>query len=204
MILKKICSKCGIEKELSDFYKNNDHKDGHYSQCKDCICKHQKKYYIINKESIIEKSKIYVKKNFIKTKEYQKEYQKSHRDKININQRYKRKEKYKNNSIYKISRCVSHRVNSFLKSKNMRKTNKTFEIVGCTPIELKIHIEKQFIEGMTWDNYGFYGWHIDHKIPLDSGRTEDEIYKLCHYTNLQPMWWKDNLEKGKKIVMFHE
>jgi hypothetical protein len=51
---------------------------------------------------------------------------------------------------------------------------------------------------MCWENHGQFGWHIDHKIPLNSAKTEDEIYKLCHYTNLQPLWWKDNLEKRKK------
>jgi hypothetical protein len=53
---------------------------------------------------------------------------------------------------------------------------------------------------MSWENYGFYGWHIDHKIPLDAGKTEEEIYKLCHFTNLQPLWGDINIKKGKKII----
>jgi hypothetical protein len=53
---------------------------------------------------------------------------------------------------------------------------------------------------MSWDNYGFYGWHIDHVIPLSSAKTEEEVYKLCHYTNLQPLWAEDNLKKGSKII----
>ena len=48
---------------------------------------------------------------------------------------------------------------------------------------------------MNWDNYGFYGWHVDHKVPLSNGKTEEETYKLCHYSNLQPMWWNENLSK---------
>jgi hypothetical protein len=51
---------------------------------------------------------------------------------------------------------------------------------------------------MSWDNYGYYGWHIDHIIPLSSAKTKEEIYKLCHFKNLQPLWWTDNLSKGKK------
>ena len=81
----------------------------------------------------------------------------------------------------------------------MLKNNKTFEMIGCTPEELKTYLENLFSEGMTWENYGYYGWHVDHKIPLDSGKTEDEIIKLCHYTNLQPMWWNENLKKSFKI-----
>ena len=80
--------------------------------------------------------------------------------------------------------------------------NKTFEIIGCSKEFLKEHLEKQFTDGMTWENYGFYGWHIDHIIPLSSGKNEDEIYKLCHYTNLQPLWWFDNLSKGSKIGVY--
>jgi hypothetical protein len=49
---------------------------------------------------------------------------------------------------------------------------------------------------MNWDNYSFRGWHIDHIIPLTSAKNEEELIKLCHYTNLQPLWAKDNLSKG--------
>jgi hypothetical protein len=61
-------------------------------------------------------------------------------------------------------------------------------------------MEKQFKNEMTWENYGFYGWHIDHIIPLSSAKNEEELYKLCHYTNLQPLWAKENLSKGAKIL----
>jgi hypothetical protein len=53
---------------------------------------------------------------------------------------------------------------------------------------------------MTWENYGKYGWHVDHKIPLFAGKGDkEEIIKLCHYTNLQPLWHDDNYKKGKRI-----
>jgi len=80
------------------------------------------------------------------------------------------------------------------------KNNTTFEIVGGTPEIIKEHIEKQFRDGMTWDNYGFRGWHIDHIIPLSSANTEEEVYKLCHYTNLQPLWANENYKKSNKII----
>lgn len=53
---------------------------------------------------------------------------------------------------------------------------------------------------MCWENHGRHGWHIDHIIPLSSARNEEEIYMLCHYTNLQPLWAEDNLSKGCKII----
>jgi hypothetical protein len=73
-------------------------------------------------------------------------------------------------------------------------------MIGCTPQFLKEHLEKQFKDGMNWENYGLYGWHIDHIIPLSSAEDEDGVYKLCHYTNLQPLWAKENLSKGSKII----
>jgi hypothetical protein len=81
---------------------------------------------------------------------------------------------------------------------NIKKTNKTFDIVGCTPQFLKEYLEKQFVDGMHWGNYG--EWHIDHIIPLSSMKHKDEIHILCHYTNLQPLWAKDNLIKSNKLI----
>jgi hypothetical protein len=95
---------------------------------------------------------------------------------------------------------VRKRLKSYLTIKNISKKNRTFDIIGCTPDFLKEHLERQFKEGMTWDNYGYYGWHIDHVIPLSSGKTEEEIYKLCHYTNLQPLWAEENLKKSNKLL----
>ena len=88
----------------------------------------------------------------------------------------------------------------FLKTKNMQSNSGTFKMLGCTPDELRLHLEKQFIDNMSWDNYGRYGWHIDHIIPISSAKTEEEVYKLAHYTNLQPLWAKDNYYKGDKIL----
>ena len=93
---------------------------------------------------------------------------------------------------------VRKRLHRFLKTKNMTKKNTTFEIVGCTPQQLKEHLEKQFVDGMNWENRS--EWHIDHIIPLSSAKTEEEVYKLCHYTNLQPLWAEENLRKGNKIT----
>jgi hypothetical protein len=72
------------------------------------------------------------------------------------------------------------------------------DIVGCTQEFLKEYIENKFVDGMTWENQG--EWHIDHRIPLSSANSEDEIYKLCHYTNLQPLWGEDNRIKSNKIL----
>jgi hypothetical protein len=73
--------------------------------------------------------------------------------------------------------------------------------LGCTIDELKTHLESLFQTGMTWDNYGHKGWHIDHIVPLCSFDLSDldQFKKACHYTNLQPLWAIDNLRKSSKI-----
>jgi len=61
-------------------------------------------------------------------------------------------------------------------------------------------LETKFLEGMDWDNYGIYGWHIDHIKPCSLFNLEniEEQKKCFHYTNLQPLWAIDNLKKGNK------
>ena len=87
--------------------------------------------------------------------------------------------------------CVGSRIRQTLKSQNKNKLGKITEYIGCSYEQLKHHIESQFINGMSWDNYG--EWEIDHIIPLSKGGS-------FHYVNLQPLWWKDNLKKSNKIL----
>jgi hypothetical protein len=78
------------------------------------------------------------------------------------------------------------------------KNSKTTEMLGSEWLSVKIHIENKFTKGMNWSNYG--EWHIDHITPLAFAKTKEEIIKLCHYTNLQPLWAIDNIKKGSKII----
>ena len=110
------------------------------------------------------------------------------------------KKAIKKNPIYRISMNVRNRLNEFLNLKRLTKKNKTFEMIGCTPAELKIYLEKKFEPGMTWWNHSPKGWHIDHRIPLASAKNYEDIVRLMHYTNLQPMWATENVRKSDKIV----
>lgn len=83
--------------------------------------------------------------------------------------------------------------------KDFYKNSKTKDFLGGDFQTVKLYIEKQFSEGMTWENHSIHGWHIDHIIPLSSAKTEEELKSLCHYTNLQPLWAKDNISKGAKL-----
>ena len=190
--MKKVCSTCGEEKELCDFGMDKTRKGGVSNRCKKCDNDKTKKYYIKNREKIKE----YFIKNKEKQKSYKKEYRINNREKIN---KYERNKKL-NDPIYKLSSNVRDRLSNYLKTTGIAKSKRTFDIVGCSPPELKEHLEKQFVPGMSWDNRN--KWHIDHITPLSSAKTEEEIYKLAHYTNLQPLWAEDNLRKGDKIKDF--
>jgi len=100
----------------------------------------------------------------------------------------------------RLKNALRSRVKKTLKSNP--KTTKTTLLVGCSIEELKNYIEKQFKVGMTWENWSQFGWHLDHIKPLSSAKTIEEMESLCHYTNLQPLWWIDNLLKRDKIIEY--
>ena len=84
---------------------------------------------------------------------------------------------------------------------HIKKSNKTEEILGCTIQEFIVHLQSLFIKDMTLENHGQCEecWHIDHKVPLAFAKNKEDIIKLCHHTNLQPLWSRDNIKKGKNI-----
>ena len=102
----------------------------------------------------------------------------------------------------KMGRLLRNRLNRALKEKQSLKVGNTFNLLGTDIQGIKRHLEKQFQSGMTWDNRGFYTWHIDHIKPLASFdlTKPEEQRKAFHYTNLQPLWMKDNLSKGARII----
>lgn len=197
MFTKK-CNKCGVEKDFSEFSKDISKNDGLRNQCKQC----GREKYLLNRESEIERTKTYQRNNREKVLKqkliHSKKYFINNRDKIKEYQKKYMAIRRKNDYLFKLTDRVRSRIYGFLKKNQISKTNHTFDLVGCSPTELKIFLERKFTEGMSWDNQG--KWHIDHKIPLSSAKTEEELYKLCHFTNLQPMWATENIKKGSKII----
>jgi len=78
------------------------------------------------------------------------------------------------------------------------KKSQSNKILGCSFEEFKQHLERQFTKGMTWENQG--QWHLDHIYPMSLAKDEEEIIRLNHYTNFQPLWAIDNIKKGNKII----
>lgn len=111
------------------------------------------------------------------------------------NLRYKiRKEE---DPLFKLKCKMRTRLSGIFKKLSLKKNVSTASLLGTSYEIVKQHIESKFVENMTWDNYG--QWHIDHIIPLISAKSEKDLIKLCCYTNLQPLWAKDNIKKGHKI-----
>jgi len=170
---------------------------------------YKKEWRLKNKEHIKEYSKKWYLKNKDKKNAYDKKYMKKYfKEKYYTDLQFRFKliertkkyltKKYNIDINYKILHNLRSRVCSALKGNP--KLSTTMKIVGCSIIQLKQHLESQFAEGMSWSNYGFYGWHIDHIKPCASfDLTNPEEQKKCfHYTNLQPLWGIDNIKKGKK------
>ena len=147
-----------------------------------------------------------IKKWFEDNKEYRKEYKKKYNSKNKEKRNEFRKNKRKNNTIYKIKENIRCRISLSIKNKGFTKKSKTFEILGCEYNVLKEYLQSKFDSWMNWENYGLYngelnyGWDIDHIIPLSYAKNEEDIIKLNHYTNLQPLCSKINRDIKKDCL----
>jgi len=215
-VKSKKCIRCGELKEssLDYFYRHDTHKDGMRSTCKECDKTRRKEHDV----KFPEKAKALHRSYRARHQEEQKErcriWYLEHKDRARENSRRWRKnnpEKYraaaircnnKERSTAKGRLCsnISRIINLSLKG---NKAGRHWEaLVGYTIADLRLHLEKQFQPGMTWDNYG--KWHIDHKIPrsvFNYETPEDIDFKKCFsLNNLQPLWAEDNDKKGAKLT----
>lgn len=166
----KECYLCKNTYSAEDFFKEKRVKDGLSSYCKTCTKEKHKKY---NKNTELNSEKV--------------------------------KEKLKKDPKFKLSKNTRNIIYQSFKRAckgTYKKSDKTENILGCTIPQFIEHLQSLFTERMTLENNGQCEecWHIDHRIPLATAKTEEDIIKLCHYTNLQPLWRNSNLSKGKKII----
>lgn len=182
----KTCFRCKLQKSFLDFHKrpnNRRFKDGLYTYCKSCKSVEDKQYRQKYRKIINQKKKAYFQKPLVK--KYRKIY-------INNWTKNRRKQRLDIRILEALRTRIRYAI------KNHCKSQHTKMLVGCE-INFLIHrLESQFKPGMTWENYGVYGWHIDHIKPCAAFDLSDtKQQKLCfHYSNLQPLWAKENLQKG--------
>ena len=168
-IKEKICTSCKQLKSASSFAYNKSMPNGYTIYCKECLSQKAKKKRNINKEQWLKK------------------------------ERKRNRARYKNNPQWKLRTIISSRTRDVLKG--VYKSARTTALLGCNTEYLKSYIESLFWPGMSWSNYKVDGWHIDHIIPAISfDLTKPEEQRKCfHYTNLQPLWWDDNLSKNDRL-----
>lgn len=162
---------------------------------------HIKEYQAQWKQDNPEYKKEYNAQWYKDNKERRKEYGAQYYQDNKERKKEYQKERYHSDPLYRMKDILRGRTNTAFKAKGWKKDSSTQKMLGCDWETLKIHMESQFKDGMSWDNIG--EWHIDHIIPLDCAIDEEEIKKLCHYTNLQPLWGPENQSKSNKVLKEH-
>lgn len=210
----KICTKCKIEKDYTEFHKHKSRYDGFNNVCKKCRTNSGVLYYQENKKKIKAYRKVYTKNNkklvakqvakyYQEHKEERKVYQtvwlEKNRKKVRARAKKRQDERLKNDPSFKLIRLLRDRVTKAIKKSYTKKASSTRELLGSSVAYVRKHLESQFVDGMSWDNHG--EWHIDHIRPCASFDLSDpEQQKECfNYKNLQPLWAKDNLSKGDRF-----
>ena len=214
---KSACKQCNSIKNKEYRDNNKKHYKELWEEYKETdICKHRgKRYYRANKEKCLLACKKWRGDNLDKVKEqrklnnikYKEKYTRQH--KIWSENNPDKIRKYSNDRYYRNKDKIDAKINKNI-SKHMweslkgNKQGSHWEIlVGYTLNDLQIHLESKFQEGMSFNNYGKTGWHIDHIIPISLWKfekPEDREFKQCWaLCNLQPLWAVDNLRKGNKI-----
>ena len=193
--LVRKCLKCDIEKELSEFSFRKDTQK-YRNQCRDCIKLINKEYQTINKDKIKIQSRDY----YLINRDRIKEYQLKNREKINTRMNEYFKKRKDEDINFRLACNLRKRVLNAFKAQNVRKTNKTFHLLGCSHSFLRLWIESQLYGDMTIENYGSV-WQLDHCLPIASFNLLDEndMKKCFSWVNLRPMYSTENNSKGSKI-----
>ena len=198
-----------VSKSVEEFYVREDSKDGRRNDCILCCRKKKREYILKNSELRKEQSRQYRlrhpdymkgwnERNREKKLQGIKDWRKNNPEKNKLYKSNYRVKKTKEDPKYRLKNNIRRLILLTFTNKGYTKKSKTNEILGIDYDGFMKHIESLFTEGMTWENRG--KWEIDHKIPISLGKTEDDIIKLNHYTNLQPLWREDNIKKSNKML----
>lgn len=226
---EKICSGCEITKPLSEFAPNPNGKYGRHSRCKSCQNTKQKedrvsspermrgygkKYKAANPDKVKAASKAYYERNSLKLgKQRRDRYQNNKNYELARNKRWQEANQERVREYDRISRARKRstpkgKLENSMKAgvhrgitKGSKASRKTFSILGYSLNKLMRHLERKFLPGMSWENYG--DWHVDHKVPLavHNYNSPDDIdfKRAWALNNLQPLWAKDNMRKNDKL-----
>lgn len=177
----KICSKCGVTKFVSEYYKAKDEKFGVSGTCKECHKKIMKAYHSQNRD---------------KNNKAQKKWRGKNKQKSNTRVCAYQKKRYREDPVFKLKKIIRTRIYDAIKARSISSR----KLLGCTGEQAYQYLVSLFTGGMTEEAFLNGEIHIDHIRPVASfDLTDPQQKKECfHYTNLQPLWAKDNLRKGSK------
>ena len=191
-----------IKKQSKEYRRNHIEEDKakrkiYLKKHSDIIKQKRRQFYLKNKEKIKISHKYYTENNKEKIRERKRIYQLKHRKQIGEHWMKYYHQRYKTDIQFRIKHILRSRLSKFLTGDEKPHT---IELLGCSLQYFKKYIEKQLKEGMTWGNYGFYSWHLDHIRPCSLfNLTEPEQQRQCfNYKNLQPLWAIDNFRKQNK------
>jgi ABC-type antimicrobial peptide transport system permease subunit len=206
IIKNSVCKNC-LTKKMKEYREKNKEKFLLYDKNRHLknkdneeVKKKKKEWYENNKD----KTNKWREKNKEKMINYRKQYYKEHREKMLKQNRDNHYKRIKNDNLYKLKHNIKVAIARSFKRNGLKKSSSTQTILGCSFDFFKSHLEKQFEAWMSWNNYGLYngelnyGWDIDHIIPLSTAKSEEDVVKLNHYTNLQPLCSKINRNIKKK------
>jgi len=196
--VNKTCTKCSNLLDYSYFNKDRTKPDGYYSSCKGCSSKKNKDYIINNKIKLSFKNKERYKKDKEKILIKTNDYKSKNKDLIKIRNRDYILKRRQSDLLYRLNCNLRSRLSYIVNKKCNVKHTILVEYLGCELDFFKTYIENMFVEGMSWDNYGNNGWHIDHIVPISKASSLEEMKRLSHYSNLQPLWAEDNRKKSNK------
>lgn len=162
-------------------------------ECNAMRSRQKKEWYQANRDRVLERVKSHYEANRDEKIEYACRYQRENLSKIVK----ARSERAKIDTVYALKERVRGLIKECIKKSGSEKASRTSEILGCSTLEFKDHIEKQFTVGMGWHNMG--EWHIDHILPISLAMTDQDVIDLNHFTNLRPMWAADNIRKSNKL-----
>lgn len=185
-------NKVAIADAKKKFYEKNTEK----------IKKKCEEYALKHRSQIQKKKKEYREKNAVIIKKYRDEYRKNNAVYFKQYLREYVSRRRKSDPLFKLTGVIRDRLRNMLRAQSAKKILKTLDGIGCSISFLKSHLESQFREGMSWDNHGTHGWHLDHIKPVTAFdlNSPDEQKLVNHYTNLQPLWWWENLAKSNKTL----
>lgn len=197
---QRICKKCGIEKPFSEFIRCDTCLHGIRHKCKKCAVKTTTEWQRDNIPKVRKAQKEYDERNPDKKKERKERHDKKYPEQVKARKRRYVNKRMKEDPVFNYLMKIRKKTREYAFKNYLHGGNEFFEVIGIDIKGFREYIQEKFEEGMSWENHGLETWHLDHIIPLSNAKTVEGIDKLSHYTNLQPLWKDDNLNKGNKIL----